>query len=113
VEEETVSEEQALRFEMASLRADMYRVNRLLRHWFLVGAAILLAALAVFVSYVSAAGLDAIRENTRALARVRAESLANREMLDAVRRDLESSGLRFEVIRRQLEAIEERQPQEK
>lgn len=99
------SQEEALRFELMGTRHDMNLLIRVMRSWLFVAIAIILAAWALFVAYVSAAGLSAIRQNTVALNDVAAVSKANRDLLESVRRDLENTRLRGELTERQLDEI--------
>ena len=108
MKEARITREETLLGALEGHTLELYRVRRALVSWAVIIIGVVLAALALFMAYVSARGLGAIQQNTRAIQDAAEVSRANRAALIQVEQGFRSSVLQLEVMRRQLDMIERR-----
>lgn len=81
------------------------------RNWSIVAVTTVFVIAVMFCFVIFVTGLSAIRENTRTVRSLRDISTENRLMLTGFRQDMETNRLMFEVLKRQLTAIESKMPE--
>jgi hypothetical protein len=96
------------RFALESLRFELRQVERRTRNWACTSVIAVAMIATSFVGVVFSSGLAAIRENTLTIRDLRALSATNRVVLESISRDMETNGLRFALLQRQIQDIDKR-----
>lgn len=95
----------------AQTRDEVREARGFSRHWTAAGIATV-ATIALFLLLgLFGSGLGAIRENTRTVELLRSSSIANKSVLESILQDREAVRLNFEILKRQLQSVEDRIPE--
>ncbi len=76
------------------------------KYWPIWATVVAFLVLGAFLARVSYIGVEAVQENTRTLARMGELAIGNKDMLAAVRKDMQLAAERFKVVDQQLTIIE-------